>query len=201
MVWAFSGNLKQGTVTSQYPNLHQTCVNEANNDDPVWEQFAKATNEHADRIETLRTASAHAATALLRSSIYQQAFGDLVYAVHCIEANIAVCLDGASDEDMNLADEQEVAKIRELQRNCSTFVELVTERFNKEENGRGVEDWVKTTICGLTQIALQVVAMFSRLSQHDQEMGKLMRQCTASFKSLAETLKEKLLAPATTTAT
>jgi len=202
MVWTFSGNLKQGPLASQYPNLHRTCVEDVDDDDPIWEQFNKAANEHSHPLETLRTASADTATRLLRSSVYQGAFGDLAYAVHCIGANIAGCFDGdANADEMRQADQAEVAKVREMQRDCSTFVSLVQERFNKEENGEDVRDWVTSVIQCITRISLQVIGLFNRLREHNQGMVDGMKKLTSSSVALAEALNEALLVPVTATAT
>jgi len=202
MVWIFLGNLKQGPVASQYPDLHRTCVEDVDDDDPIWEQLGKAANEHADHLETLRTVSADTVTALLRSSVYQGAFGDLAYAVHCIGANIGGCFDGDDNADeMSKADRAEVARIRKMQCNCSTFVSLVQERFSKEENGEDVCDWVTSVIRCITQISLQVIGLFDRLREHNRGMVDGMEKLTSSSVALAEALNEALLAPATATAT
>ncbi len=37
MTWTFEGKLIEGPIASQYPDLHQRCVEDPDDDDPIWE--------------------------------------------------------------------------------------------------------------------------------------------------------------------
>ena len=204
MTWTFSGSLMEGPVASQYPDLHRECVENPDDDDPVWEQFGKATHHHAKRLEALRTATNQTAAALLGTQEYRETFGDLAYAIHCLRGNIRACLaDLDSDpEELEKADRNEIDKMLMMSSTCDESIQLMLQWYGNEKQPCALSDiqvsvdstsseaceWIAKTLESLMKLALQVIRLFGILQQHEQDMRVLMEQCTSGLQSIAETI-------------
>lgn len=202
MTWTFEGKLIEGPIASQYPDLHQKCVEDPDDDDPIWEQFGKATHRHADLLEALRTVTNQTAAAVLGNQEHCEAFGDLAYAVYCLGTNIDANLnelEGDPDEKKD-ADAKELENVRTMGRTCEQFVELVLRRYGNKERDDSLRDitvmvddggdcqWVVETLTCLTKLSLQVVALFGRLKEHERVINELATQCASGLERLAATI-------------
>ena len=204
MPWTFPGTLTEGPIANQYPDLHRECVEDADNDDPVWEQFGKATHHHADRLEVLCVAANQTAATLLGTQEYREAFGDLAYACHCLHENIKTCLAEVEGdpEELGKSDMTEIDKCRLMAATSNEFIQLVLRWYGNEEQTRALSDiqvsvdgtdndaceWIANTLESLMKLSLQVVALFGRLQQHEQDKRVLMEGCTCGLQKLAETI-------------
>jgi len=205
MTWTFSGTiLIEGPIASQYPDLHRECVEDADNDDPIWEQFGKATHHHADRLEVLRLATNQTAATLLGTQEYREAFGDLAYACHCLHENIKTCLAEVEGdpEELEKSDKGEMDKCRLMSATSNEFIQLILQWYGNEEQTRTLSDiqisvdgtnndaceWTAKTLKALMKLSIQVAGLFQRLGQHEQDIRLLMEECTCGLQKLAETI-------------
>jgi hypothetical protein len=193
MPWTFEGKLIEGPIAYQYPNLSQSCVADTSEDDAIWEQLGKATAEHANLLEELRTASNDQVPTLLERQEYRAAFGDLGYAAHCLSESIRANLKElhADPEEMKMADPVEVGKVRVMGETSQRFVQLVLQRYGEKDTLQEIEvvveegNWAEKMIECLTDLTLQVTAMFGRLKEHEREINELASECVNKLERLA----------------
>lgn len=193
MPWTFEGKLIEGPIANQYPNLCQSCVDDTSDDDAIWEQFGKATAEHANLLEELRTASNDQVPTLLESQEYRAAFGDLGYAAHCLSESIRANLEElrADPEEMKLADPVEVEKVRVMGETSQRFVQLILQQYGETGTLQEIEvvvddaNWVEKMIECLIDLSLQVTAMFGRLKEHEREIIEIASECVNKLEMLA----------------
>ena len=90
-----------------------------------------------------------------------------------------------------MADPVEVEKVRVMGETSQRFVKLVLQQYGEEDTQLEVEvvveegNWVEKMIECLTDLSLQVTAMFGRLKEHEREINELASECVNKLEMLA----------------